>query len=265
MIKCTILGCGSADGVPRTACDCNVCSRCLMHNRRSRCSALLEFSNKTLLIDTPPDIRQQMLRHKIEKIDGIFYTHAHFDHIAGIDDISSLKAGHEGECIPTFMSINVAKEMFKQFGYAFSLNNTYNTRHQQPFLKPVLVKDKFQFGDSTIHVSEHKHGSILSYGLRIAKFAYIIDLEQIDIELHVQLQGVRALVIGCFSKEVSATHMNLTRVLRSVQILRPALTVLTHMSHTLDYYTLKRTLPKNVVPAYDGAVVYINETDVGIL
>lgn len=267
MIKCTILGCGSADGSPRIGCNCDVCSSSSRYNKRSRCSALLELDGRYLLIDTSPDFRQQAIQNRIHKVDGIFYTHVHFDHVAGINDVAPLRFSHHEYGIPVFMPEDVAEEMLKQFGHVFrdDKRRVEQPQEYRAFLDAVVIEDSLQFYGHRIQIFKHRHGAIFSYGMRVGNFAYITDVEQLDLNLYQDLQNLQVLIIGCYGKTASQTHMNLPKILKSVQILQPRLTILTHMSHELEYEEMTTILPDGVIPGYDGAIVYINDREVGMI
>ncbi len=251
-MKCTILGCGGSNGVPQIACSCYVCSSNDSRNKRSRSSILIESPKATLLVDTSPDLHAQALKNNIITLDGVIYTHCHFDHVGGIDDIRQLVLGKQP--IPGFMDPVTAKIMNMRFDYIFS----QLTKHYKPLLNLNIFHGSFSFHDIEIHPFLQRHGNYFSYGFRFGQLAYSTDVTLLDEEAFNILAGVKIWVVDCLRYHHAPTHANLEMTLGWIERVKPEQAILTHMGHEIDYSEIKRLLPSNVIPAYDGMLIQFN-------
>lgn len=249
MAKCTILGSGGSNGVPQVACHCYVCKSNDPKNKRTRVSLLLESDSAVILVDTSPDLYAQALRHKLETIDAVLYTHAHFDHIAGIDDIRQLTLGRRP--IPAFMDAKTSKKMTALYDYIFNhINPEY-----QPLMHPVVFCGNFQFRDIMIQPFWQKHGYYFSYGFRFGDLAYSTDINIMNENGFDVLKGVKIWIVDCMRYFHAPTHSYLENTIQWIERVKPELAILTHMNHEIDYSELAKILPKNIVPGYDGLIV----------
>ena len=222
-IKFTILGCGYSLGIPRIDGSFGNCDPKNKKNYRTRCSALVTVQNHNILIDTSPDIKSQLIRNKVKNIDKIFYTHPHADQTHGINDLRFFY-------IKNRIRIDV---------YADNLKQTH----------------RFKFKNKKIELKSIKvqHGRINSIGYIINnKCGYISDVSKIyDHDLK-KIKKLKYLVIDCLRYEPHYSHFNLNDVLKLVEKIKPKQTILTNLNSEMDYSTLKRKLPKHIIPAYDG-------------
>ncbi len=259
-MKVTILGAGGSSGSPQVggpegAGDWGELDPTEPRNRRSRPSIVIEHAGQRLLVDTGPDLRGQLIDNKINRIDAILYTHAHADHIAGLDEIRILNR-LLGAPMPTYATAEVWAELRLRFAYAFKPWTGGG------FFRPVLDAEDIAPGDTVkiigleVTLIGQDHGFIPSLGLRIGGFAYCTDVVRLDEAAFAALAGLDVFVVDCFtSGGPHPTHAHLALVLDWVARLRPGRTILTHMGPNMDYRRLLETLPDGVEPAYDGMVL----------
>lgn len=252
-MKVTILGCGSSAGVPLIGCDCGICTGGNPKNNRTRVSVLVETGGKNILIDSSPDLRQQALREKINRIDVVLYTHNHADHTNGLDELRTFNY-LSGESIPVYGDSHTLKSLEKRFHYAF-LEKPDNAWYR-PSLVPNVVVDKpvgsFSAAGVEIGYYELGHGKSKTYGYRIGNFAYSTDCDHISDEAFEALKGLDVWIVDCLRYEPSYSHAHLDLTLSWIARARPKRAILTHMNHEMDYQTLKASLPDGIEPGYDG-------------
>ena len=262
-MKITILGCGASAGVPMIggtdgAGDWGKCDPQELRNRRTRSSIVIESdTGQRLLVDASPDLRNQIIDNRIPGVDAILFTHAHADHIAGIDDIRLLNriAKRPLDAFGTQITLD---EISRRFGYAFS---PWKPPH---FYRPVLVGKPVDPGATIglagldVHVFTQNHGRIDSLGLRVGSFGYSTDVVALDETAFAALAGVDTWVVDCFLRdEAHWTHAHLPLVLAWVDRLRPRRTVLTHMGTTMDWGWLAANLPPGIEAGFDGMVLAV--------
>ncbi len=256
-----LLGTGGSAGVPLIggkdgSGNWGVCDPFEPRNRRSRASIVVEGdSGMRLLVDTAPDLREQLLACRVPGVDAVLYTHAHADHITGLDDVRILNR-IAGRPLDAFGTKATLEEITKRFAYAF--------RPWQPpgFFRPVLVAREIAAGetivtaDMQVQLFEQDHGFIPSLGLRIGRFAYSTDVVCLDDAAFAALQGVDTWVVGCFLRRgPHKTHADLPQVLEWAHKVGARRTVLTHMGTDMDWRWLVENLPHGVEPGHDGMVL----------
>lgn len=256
-MKVTILGCGSSGGVPLIGCECPVCTSDNRKNRRSRVSVLVETEGKRILIDTSPDLREQALANGITTVDAIIFTHAHADHINGLDDVRSFNY-HGNAPIPVFGDAHTLAEIQKRFDYAFK-----PPIPEYGWFRPCLIANEIEAGRSFdiagVHIQPfvQRHGKSEVLGLRIGDFAYSTDTNGILEASEAYLGGLDLWIVDCLQRDPAPTHAHLAMALEWIEKFQPEKAILTHMSHDLEYEALKRELPANVEPAWDGMQISI--------
>jgi phosphoribosyl 1,2-cyclic phosphate phosphodiesterase len=263
-MKITILGCGNSLGVPVIGCDCSVCTSENPKNKRLRVSVAVEVDSLSLIIDTSPDFRQQILREKIKKIDAVLYTHDHADHVHGIDDLRAFNFGNDTP-IPIYSNGETIGSIKKRFSYAFdqkpkkNIKNTIFCPNLQGFAVEIEEDDIswFDINDTRITIFEQKHGKIKTIGYRIGNFAYSTDVNELSEVAFETLAGVDCWVVDCLRYEPSYSHSYLERTLEWIKRVQPKTTILTHLAHEFDYEKLSAELPAGVFAGYDGMVVEI--------
>ena len=255
-IKFIILGCGSSMGVPRPDGFFGNCDPKNKKNYRTRCSALIKTFNENILIDTSPDLRQQLLRHKIKKIDKVFYSHMHADQTHGINDLRYFYLKTKVQ-IPVFANKSTTNYLLKSFKYCFKKTNDF----YPPIMKLKNLKKKHNFLKSKIKITsfEVEHGSINSLCYIVNdKLAYASDVSSINKNNYQNISQLKYFVVDCLREEPHPSHYNLKKVLDLIKEIKPKYTILTNLHSSLDYTMLKKKLPKGVFPAYDGMKLFIN-------
>ena len=255
-VKFTILGCGSSLGIPRIDGYYGRCDPKNKKNIRTRCSALISSKNLNILIDTSPDLKSQLLKNKVKNIDAVFYTHSHADQTHGINELRVFSLKNKKK-IPIYAD-KITKENLKNtFGYCFKDYKNYPSILDARILKKKhLLKDsKKQIIIKSLKVH---HGSIKSICYIINdKCAYAPDVNKIDNKDLKYLKNLKYLIVDCLRYNFHPTHFNLNDVLKLIDKIKPKNTILTNLSNEIDYDEIKKLLPKNVTPAYDGLTVLI--------
>ena len=247
-----ILGCGSSMGVPRPDGFFGNCDPKNKKNHRTRCSGLIKTSDENILIDTSPDLRQQLLRHKIKKIDKVLYSHIHADQTHGINDLRSFFINSRKQ-VNVYADKITSKYLKNTFSYIFkSFSKEYPaTLRLNNLPKTILTKNnnKKIFIKSIIV----EHGNVKSICFIIdKKLAYISDVSKIYEKDHKYFKNLKYLIIDCLWYDYHPSHFNLETSLNVIKKFNPKNAILTNLSPVLDYKTLKKLLPKNVIPAHDG-------------
>jgi phosphoribosyl 1,2-cyclic phosphate phosphodiesterase len=258
-LEIRILGCGSSGGVPRIGNDWGVCDPSEPRNRRTRCSILLrwrehERSEPTLvLIDTSPDIREQLLAARVTRLDAVAITHDHADQCHGLDDLRSLVI-RSRKRMPVYMGKETSERLMTRFGYCFENNPGYPAILDARVMieDGVPLRLSGQGGDLGILPLDLDHGTMRSFGFRIGDFAYCNDVVRIPDRALERLQGLDILVVDALRYAPHPTHANVAEALGWIEHLKPKRAILTNMHVDLDYQTLLRELPPGVEPAFDG-------------
>jgi len=253
-VKFIILGSGSSMGVPRADGYTGNCNLSNKKNLRTRCSALIKFNDKNFLIDTSPDLRFQLLKNKIKSIDKVFYTHLHADQTHGINDLRPFFLINKKQ-IPVFADHKTSKYLNSTFKYCFKSSYEYPST-----LVLNDLKDNHIFKNKNkkilIESIPTEHGKIESICYLIdKKLAYASDISLFYKKDYKRLTKLDYLIIDCLWYRNHSAHFNLDQVLELVKILSPKKTILTNMHTDLDYDQLKKKLPKNIVPGYDGMTI----------
>ena len=250
----TMLGCGSSGGVPFIGCDCPVCTSQNPKNKRTRVSVFIEYNDKKLLIDTSPDMRQQVLRENIRHIDAILYTHDHADHTGGIDDIRSFN-WLSRDSIDAYADAQTFRTLKNRFYYIFQpkpAGNVWYRGSLNAIELPGAPVHRFEAHGVPVTAFQQKHGEGKSLGYRIGDFAYSTDTNGFTDEALAQLAGLKVWIVDCLRYTTSPTHADLAMTLGWIERIKPELAILTHMSHEFEYDILSSQLPSGVIVGYDG-------------
>ena len=251
-LKFIILGCGSSMGVPRPDGFFGNCDPYNKKNYRTRCSALLMTKSENILIDTSPDLRQQLLNNKIKKIDRVLFSHMHADQTHGINDLRVFYIKKK-KTIPVYADIDTQKYLKNSFGYCFKDNyNEYPAiLNLNPLKKTLTINNDIE----KIHIKPLvvKHGKVNSICYIFnKKLAYISDVSYIYAKDFKFLKNLKYLIIDCLWIKKHPSHFNLEESLKIIKHLTPKNAILTNLHSDLDYKELLKKLPKNIKPAYDG-------------
>jgi phosphoribosyl 1,2-cyclic phosphate phosphodiesterase len=252
-MKVTVLGCGASWGVPAIGPDWGRCDPADPRNRRRRGSLLVESRGRAILIDTSPDLREQLIDARVSRLDAVLLTHAHADHLHGIDDLRmiSQRAGH---AIPFYSSGPALAEAEQRFGYAFR-----PVVPGKPVYRPALAAQEidgpFTAAGLPIVPFTQSHGFSQTLGFRIGPVGYSTDVVELDDGAFAALAGVELWVVDCLRREPHPTHAHLAKVLAWIERLKPRRAVLTHMDQSLDYRELSAELPEGLQPGHDGLTV----------
>ncbi|MCJ2036196.1 MBL fold metallo-hydrolase [Methylobacterium sp. J-068] len=262
----TILGCGSSGGVPRVGYGWGACDPGEPKNRRRRCSLLVERHDEpgapatTLLVDTAPDLREQLLGHSVQRLDAILFTHAHADHTHGIDDVRALVI-HMRQRIPVFADARTRNLLEARFGYCFE---TPPGSEYPPILDMNDLRDgertEVEGPGGTLSALPFglEHGNEAALGFRFGPVAYAPDVSLMPEAAQARLHDLDLLIIDALRETPHPTHYSVSDALALIETLRPRRAILTNLHTDLDYATLSAKLPPNVVPAHDGLSVTLD-------
>ncbi len=251
----TLLGVGASAGTPVVGCECNTCKSTNKKNYRTRCSSVLSLKNgKNILIDTSPDLRLQSLREGFKSVDAVLFTHHHADHCHGIDDLRAFCQINKIQ-IPLYGNKNVMEQLIHKFKYAMIEPKNF---WEIPVLKPNIVDAPFQIFDETITPIPVKHGNNNINGYRIGNLGYITDASEISENSMKLLEGVDVLLLDCLRMEPHFTHLSFPESIEIAKKINAKETYLIHMTHSLEYESLKKLLPEGVYVGYDGLKLEIN-------
>ena len=247
--KFTILGCGSSLGAPWIT-NFNGKLKKNSKNIRTRCCAHIQKGNLSVLIDTSPDIKYQFLKNKINSLDAIIYTHEHADQTSGIFEMRPFFWKNKKK-IPVYGSSRTIKELKKKYTFCFSAKHGY-----KPIMKAYPIKNKFSIikKETSLDIEEFDvtHGMIKATGFVLDKIAYLSDCNKISNNSLKKLKNLNYLIIDCLKKDKHPSHFNYNDAIELIKILKPKTSILTNLHVDLDYFKLKKKLPRNIIPAYDG-------------
>ena len=259
-MKVTILGSGASSGVPSIEGGWGDCDPENPKNRRTRPSILIEKAGKRLLVDTSPDLREQMLRTGIQHLDGLVLTHGHADHLHGIDDIRSINRAM-GAAIPLWTDAETLAAVQERFAYVLAPLRA-GTEH---YYKPTLTANVYAAGTPFTAAGidglafEQDHGFSTTHGLRFGPLAYTTDLVRMTDAGVAAVQGVHTCIVGVFAWQPHPTHLHVDAALELRERIKPQRMVITHMSPRIDYDALTAYVPDGVEVAYDGMELDVPE------
>ncbi len=276
-LRLTILGSGTSHGVPMIACDCAVCTSTDPHDKRTRTSALLSYLDESpaagqlstarpnaaqpatmrhILIDTTPELRLQCLAHNIRHVDAILFTHAHADHVAGLDDVRRF-TGFRGPALPVYGNAETLGRVRQMFDYAIMDDPEYPSA--KPNLRPVVVSGPFELFGRTVIPIPYEHGPSRVVGYRIGGAAYCTDCSHIPDDSRALLAGLDVLVLDALRRRPHPTHFNLEQAVAEARRIGARRTYFTHIAHELGHASTNAELPSGMELAYDGLVCEVNE------
>ena len=256
-ISVTILGCGSSSGVPAIGNYWGACNPKNPKNRRLRSSIFIKSKQTSLLFDATPDLRQQLLNANIRHLDAILVTHAHADHIHGLDDLRFLNVLMNSH-INLYATKKVILDIKKRFGYVFEdLSPKANGFYYKPCLIPNFIKKPFKINELDINFFEQDHGFSKSTGFRINNIGYSTDVINLSEEAFEKLKGIELWIVDCLRVRPHSTHSHLEKTLKWIKRIKPKKAVLTHMNTDTDYDEISKLLPSGCIAGYDGLKIQI--------
>ena len=250
-LRLTILGSGTSHGIPMIACDCPVCRSSDPRDRRTRTSAVFEYDGHHILIDTSPELRLQCLACDVRRVDAILFTHAHADHVVGLDDVRRFNHLHAAP-LRVYGSPATLEVVQRMFAYAFEDDPDYPST--KPQLEPVAVTGPFELFGRTVTPIAYRHGELEVLGYRIGDVAYCPDCSFIPEESRALLAGLDVLVLDALRRRPHPTHFNLEQALVEARRIGARRTYFTHIAHELGHAETSAMLPPGIELAWDGLV-----------
>jgi phosphoribosyl 1,2-cyclic phosphate phosphodiesterase len=259
-VKLTFLGTGTSFGVPQIGCHCAVCRSPDPRDRRSRVGAVVETDLGTrLLIDTPPELRLQLITCGIDRIDAVLYTHDHADHIHGVDDIRAFTVRRDAP-LPMYGPVDTIERLAQRFPYIFDQAMRPLPGTSKPEGQAHIIRDgeSFRVGDAEVSAIALPHGRVTVFAYRIGPLAYVTDAKSVPESAMQRLRGARVLVINALFRTEHPTHLSIPEALGVAERVGADRTYLTHLTHENFHADLEAELPRGVSPAFDGLVVKID-------
>jgi phosphoribosyl 1,2-cyclic phosphate phosphodiesterase len=259
-VKLTFLGTGTSFGVPQIGCHCAVCRSADPRDRRSRVGAFIETDGGTrLLIDTPPELRMQLIQAGIDQVDAVLITHDHADHTHGIDDIRAISA-RRGAPLPIFGPADSLDRLAHSFPYIFddSIRPLPGTTKPEGHGRPLEPGQAVTIGDVSVTPVVVPHGSVQVFAYRIGPLAYVTDAKALPAKATALFRGVKVLVINALFRTEHPTHLSFPEAIAVAAEIGAERTYLTHLTHDNFHADLEAELPRGITPAFDGLTVRID-------
>jgi phosphoribosyl 1,2-cyclic phosphate phosphodiesterase len=258
-MRLTLLGTGTSMGVPQIGCECAVCHSADPHDRRSRTSAIIEQDGTRLLIDTPPELRLQLLGAGVTRIDAVLYTHHHADHVHGIDDLRSFSL-LQPEPLPLYGPAETVAHLRASFNYIFDVGVVPVRGTSKPSLQlhPIAAGTPVTIAGLEVLPLGFEHGAATVFGYRIGPVAYITDVKRIPADIRARLAGIKVLVLNALWWREHPTHLSIGEAVDTAQALGAERTYLTHLTHETSHHELLAALPPGIEPGYDGLTVEVS-------
>jgi phosphoribosyl 1,2-cyclic phosphate phosphodiesterase len=259
-VKLTFLGTGTSFGVPQVGCACTVCRSADPRDKRTRVGAIVESGTLRLLIDTPPELRLQLLAAQVDRVDAVLYTHDHADHTHGIDDIRAFSVRRDG-ALPIYGSAETLDALVRRFPYIFDerLKPLPGTSKPEGFAQPVEAGVALRIGHVDVLPLAVPHGRQRVFGYRVGRLGYITDAKTLPDDVRDALHGVDVLVLNALFRTAHPTHLSIGEAVEVAQRLGARRTYLTHLTHETSHAELADSLPPGIAPAYDGLTVEIQD------
>lgn len=263
-MRLTFLGTGTSFGVPQIGCGCAVCRSTDSRDRRTRCGAVIETATGTrLLIDTPPELRLQLVAVGIASVDAVLFTHEHADHIHGIDDLRAVTVHRQGP-LPLYGEQATIDTLRTRFPYIFDAAFRPLPGTTRPEAQPVVIAagTPFTVSDTAILPIAVPHGRASVVGYRIGDIAYITDAKLLPPAALDAVRGVRVLVLNALLRHPHPTHLSISEAVATAQLVGAERTYFTHLTHDTLHAALADELPAGIMPAHDGLVVELPDSPV---
>ena len=256
-LKVTILGSGTSQGVPVIGCKCKVCLSMDSRDKRLRSSILVSKGEMNIVVDTGPDFRQQMLKHNVDTLEAILFTHEHKDHVAGLDDVRAYNYIQKKD-MDVFCTEEVEAALKREFYYAFQENKYPGVPNLN--IRCISKENKFKVKDLSIQPIEVMHYKMPVLGFKIGNFTYITDAKTVSESEKNKIKGTDILIVNALREQHHISHFNLEEALTFIEEINPRVAYLTHISHLFERHVeIEKKLPSNVFVAYDGLTLEFKE------
>lgn len=259
-MKLRFLGTGTSFGVPQIGCQCEVCRSNDPRDKRTRVGALVESRDLRLLIDTPPELRLQMIAAGVDRVDAVLFTHDHADHTHGIDDIRAFSVRRDG-ALPIYGPPETLEALARKFPYIFDaqMKPMPGTTKPEGFALPLQPGVATRIGHLDVTPVAVPHGRLRVFGYRIGPLAYVTDAKELPDDVVASLRGAEVLVLNALFRTAHPTHLSIGEAVDVAARVGASRSYLTHLTHETSHAALSALLPAGIEPAYDGLTVEISE------
>jgi phosphoribosyl 1,2-cyclic phosphate phosphodiesterase len=258
-VKLTFLGTGTSFGVPQIGCRCAVCRSPDPRDKRTRVGAAIETDGgAVVLVDTPPELRLQLLRADLDRVDAVLYTHGHADHTHGIDDLRAITARRDIH-LPMYGAADTLADLSRKFAYIFDddIRPLPGTTKPQGRAIPIAAGETVRIADVDVTAVPVPHGPVTVFAYRIGPLAYVTDAKSLPDDAVALLRGARVLVLNALFRRPHPSHLSLPEALQAAQAVGAERTYLTHLTHDNFHADLEAELPSGIAPAYDGLTITV--------
>ncbi len=259
-MKLTFLGTGTSFGVPQVGCRCAVCRSSDPRDKRTRVGAVIETARGTrLLVDTPPELRMQLITAGIDRVDAVLFTHDHADHTHGLDDIRAMTVRRDGP-LTMYGPADSLDRLARRFAYIFDagVRAIPGTSKPEGVARALTPGETVTIGDVDVTPVALPHGPSTVFGYRVGDLGYITDAQVVPDAAIEVFRGVRVLVLNALFRTEHPTHMSLPEAVRAAQTIGAERTYLTHLTHDNLHADLEAELPRGIAPAFDGLTVRVD-------
>jgi phosphoribosyl 1,2-cyclic phosphate phosphodiesterase len=255
-VRVVFLGTGTSHGIPMIACDCRICTSTDPRDKRTRPSVLIEYGGKSVLLDATPELRMQCLANGIRRVDAVLFTHAHADHVTGLDDLRRFNDILGGP-LPCYGDKATLQHLRQMFRYAFTHDPDYVSA--KPTLHPIEVAGPFELFGRQVTPIDLMHGQMPVLGYRIGRLAYCTDCSDIPPSSVEKLRGLEVLILDALRIRPHPTHLTLAQAIEWATRIAARRTLLTHIAHEILHAEVERTLPAGIELAHDGLIVDVRD------
>ncbi len=259
-MRLVFLGTGTSFGVPQIGCSCRTCTSSDPRDKRTRTAALIETRGGRLLIDTPPELRLQLVAAGVSRVDAVLFTHAHADHVHGIDDLRAMSVRQHAP-LPAYGPASAMQELVARFAYIFDSA----VRAQPGTSKPELVAhvlepdEEREIAGARVLALPLPHGDRAVFGYRLGPLAYLTDAKEVPAAVRERLRGLEVLVLNALLRGPHPLHLSIPEAIAVAQQIGARRTFFTHLTHETPHAELTEMLPHGIAPAYDGLVIAVDE------
>jgi phosphoribosyl 1,2-cyclic phosphate phosphodiesterase len=257
-MRLTLLGTGTSFGVPQIGCDCAVCHSDDPRDRRTRTAALIESNGVTLLVDTPPELRLQLLAAGTRRLDAVLYTHAHADHVGGIDDLRAISLGR-GVPLPCLGAPETVNFLRASYRYIFddAVTPYDGTSKPRLSLQAIEAGHRVEVAGLAVLPLAFEHGRSTVLGFRVGPVAYLTDVKRVPEAARERLRGIEVLVLNALWWRSHPTHLSIPEAIETARSIGARRTILTHLTHETGHAELAARLPDDIEPGFDGLTLEI--------